>query len=47
MNRWLQTRLFTCPKCGARYLHDRGYFHALFQCGRRTTAANSPQPRSA
>lgn len=33
VNRWKQTRLFTCMKCRAVYLHDLGYFHACF-CAR-------------
>ena len=40
MNRWLQTRLFECPKCGASYTHDQAYFHDLFQCLKR----NMPGP---
>jgi len=32
MNRWLQTRLFTCSKCRANYLHDHAYRHELFNC---------------
>lgn len=35
MNRWLQTRLYTCPKCGMSYVHDKGYRHALFECPKR------------
>lgn len=35
MNHWLQTKLFRCPKCLARYIHDRGYAHACFFCPRR------------
>jgi hypothetical protein len=32
MNRWLQTKQYTCRACGASYLHDKGYRHALFVC---------------
>ncbi len=32
MNRWLQTKIFTCPKCSATYTHDRAYRHSLFAC---------------
>jgi hypothetical protein len=42
MNRWLQTRLFTCPKCRASYLHDKAYFHALFVCLRRDPPTRVP-----
>jgi hypothetical protein len=38
MNRWLQTRQFTCPKCQATYTHDRAYAHQLFQCPHRVMA---------
>lgn len=32
MNHWLQRKLFQCLKCGATYVHDRGYAHQLFLC---------------
>jgi hypothetical protein len=35
MNLWKQTRRYTCHKCGASYLHDRGYEHNLFTCTQR------------
>jgi transcription initiation factor IIE alpha subunit len=35
MNRWLQTRVFTCPRCQETYMHDRAYRHQLFQCAKR------------
>jgi transcription initiation factor IIE alpha subunit len=35
MNHWLQTRLFTCPKCMENYTHDKAYQHALFLCLKR------------
>jgi hypothetical protein len=38
MNLWLQTRLFTCLKCGAKYVHDKSYFHACFKCPKRAQA---------
>lgn len=38
MNRWLQKKLFACPKCGASYLHDKAYQHALFLCLNREKA---------
>ena len=34
MNRWLQSRIFTCLKCGVSYLHDHAYRHQ-FQCPMR------------
>lgn len=30
MNNWLQTKGYTYSQCGARYLHDKEYLHALF-----------------
>ncbi|MDZ4734663.1 MAG: hypothetical protein SGJ16_13890 [Nitrospirota bacterium] len=35
MNSWLQTRRFTCPRCGQQYLHDQAYRHDLFDCSNR------------
>lgn len=35
MNHWLQTKWYTCPKCGVTYTHDRAYHHALFLCLKR------------
>jgi hypothetical protein len=35
MNRWLQTKQYTCPCCGARYVHDRAYQHGCFECPNR------------
>lgn len=35
MNRWLQSKEYTCQHCGARYVHDRAYEHSLFRCPRR------------
>jgi len=35
MNRWMQTKLYRCPKCEEMRLHDRMYHHALFQCVKR------------
>lgn len=32
MNSWLQTRQYTCQRCGARYLHDRAHHHASYVC---------------
>ncbi len=32
MNLWRQTRLFTCPRCRAQYLHDRARDHDLYRC---------------
>lgn len=40
MNGRLQRKLFTCPRCRARYLHDHGYRHDLFQCVKRRGAPN-------
>lgn len=40
MNRWLQTKQYTCPACGARYVHDRGYAHAGFECRFRLAPTN-------
>lgn len=42
MNRWQQTKRYTCPACGASYLHDRAHHHAVFHCPARPT----PRPRS-
>ena len=38
MNTWKQTRQYACPKCGANYLHDQAYHHALFMCLKRDSA---------
>jgi transcription initiation factor IIE alpha subunit len=38
MNRWLQKKLYACPKCGASYVHDKAYRHSLFECPKRATA---------
>ncbi len=35
MNRWLQTKQYECPQCGARYLHDKAYRHSCFECPKR------------
>lgn len=35
MTLWFQTRRYTCPRCGERYLHDRGHHHAVFTCPAR------------
>jgi predicted RNA-binding Zn-ribbon protein involved in translation (DUF1610 family) len=37
MNRWLQTKRYQCPSCGAIYLHDRAHHHAVFECPNRPT----------
>jgi transcription initiation factor IIE alpha subunit len=39
MNHWLQTKLFTCQTCGARYTHDRAYRHDVFDCPNRERPA--------
>ena len=39
MNRWLQTRLYECPRCEASYLHDKAYVHDLFVCPNRVQTA--------
>lgn len=31
---------YRCPRCGAVYVHDGGYWHALFQCPERKGAGN-------
>ena len=35
MNRWLQRRLYQCPRCRTWYLHDRAYPHAVYACPAR------------
>jgi hypothetical protein len=42
-NRWLQTKLYHCPSCGARYLHDHAHRHHCFECPTRTKPA-APLP---
>jgi predicted amidophosphoribosyltransferase len=32
MNRWSQTKQYTCPRCGASYLHDLRHQHHCFEC---------------
>lgn len=32
--------LFQCPKCKARYPHDEGYRHDLYDCPNRKGAGN-------
>lgn len=38
MNHWLQTRQFKCPRCEAKYVHDRAYLHDVFLCPNRNAA---------
>ena len=38
MNHWLQKKRYACPRCGATYLHDKGYMHAVFLCPKREPA---------
>ena len=38
MNPWLQTKLYECHLCDAKYLHDKAREHQLYRCPRR--AAN-------
>lgn len=38
MNPWLQTRTYTCLRCGATYLHDRAHHHASYVCLARKAA---------
>lgn len=35
MNRWLQSRVYECPKCKSHYLHDMAYKHNLSECPKR------------
>ena len=35
MNRWLQTKQYTCSGCGVSYLHDQACRHACFECPMR------------
>ena len=35
MNRWLQTKEYTCADCKAVYLHDKGRNHACYYCPAR------------
>ena len=48
MNHWMQTKLYECPKCEAKYVHDKGYSHQLFKCPsrERTTRSGSVKHRS-
>lgn len=32
MNHWRQSKLYRCQVCGAIYLHDKAYHHAVFFC---------------
>ncbi len=38
MNHWLQSKIYECPKCEAKYLHDKGYMHEVFTCQKRNAA---------
>ena len=29
MIRWLQSQMYLCPRCGARYLHHEEHGHAM------------------
>jgi hypothetical protein len=46
MNRWLQTKTYTCPACGARYLHDKAHHHAVFLCPARRKPVPVAKDRS-
>lgn len=46
MNRWLQTKEYECPQCGAIYLHDKAYRHACFECPARRRPVSLTQRRS-
>ncbi len=35
MNRWQQTKIYTCDKCYAEYLHNKGHEHACYYCPKR------------
>ena len=35
-----------CPACPEKYLHDKGYFHALFLCKQRPTTTVQTTNRS-
>lgn len=39
MNLWKQTRQFECPRCEAKYVHDKGYMHEVFLCPNRVRTA--------
>lgn len=51
MNRWLQTKQYTCSKCAASYLHDKAYEHVGFRCPERenvkqqASTTNEPPPK--
>lgn len=32
MNHWMQRKLYECPACHAKYLHDRAHEHAVYLC---------------
>jgi hypothetical protein len=40
MNNWLQKKVYRCPACGAEYVHDKAYFHSLFECPKRKRSAS-------
>lgn len=35
MNRWLQSQIYACSRCGTSYLHDKAHQHACFECPAR------------
>lgn len=35
MNLWRQTKIYTCDKCHAEYLHDKAHGHAVYRCPKR------------
>ena len=35
MNFWLQTKLYECHLCHAKYLHDKAREHQLYRCPER------------
>lgn len=45
MNPWLQRKMYHCPQCGAAYLHDLAYWHAVYKCrfARSQAAAHGPR----
>ena len=33
----MSAKVFTCPKCGARYRHDEAYRHAVKDCPKKAS----------
>jgi|CXWL01.1.fsa_nt_gi hypothetical protein len=44
MNPWLQTKLYECHLCDAKYLHDKAREHQLYRCPRRVAIVQGAGP---